>query len=212
MSRPPPYAAPSCQTRTAADCFPRRSPPAASPASSARMQAPHERLARGRAVGVEHRPHDVLAGEDVPLHRHLAVDDAARPGQALVAGVVGRAAGEIGHAELPPRRELVGRRPAPPRPRAPSGRRAGAPARPGRTRGSRAPASRSRPASAPPHGTAWPTARHFEATATPHDSRLAIEGGDREGHAPRDSTMFGGRTTRPVDAPMASVLYSGLLE
>ena len=71
-------------------------------------QTPYERLVGGGPVGLEHPLHDVLAGEDVPLHRHLAVDDAARPGQALAARVVGRAAGEIGHPELPPRRELVG--------------------------------------------------------------------------------------------------------
>ena len=62
------------------------------------------------------------------------------------------------------------------------------PGRPDRKRGSRAPGSPRLRLPARAHGTAEPTARNFDATATPHSGRnraITIEsaGNDREGHA-----------------------------
>src|SRR5262249_21192557 len=71
------------------------------------QEATHERLAAGGAIGVEHRAHHVLAGEDVPLDGHLAVDDAACPRQALRAGVTGSAARDVDDAQLAAHGELV---------------------------------------------------------------------------------------------------------
>src|SRR5262249_60231538 len=75
------------------------------------------------------------------------------------------------------------------------------------------------PASAAPHGTACPPARHLEATATPHDSlsrsKATIEKvtpGMFPTHARRVKVDVRTAHAGPVDAPRRSALYSGLLE
>ena len=209
MSRPPPYAAPSRQTRTHADCLPRRSPPAASPASSAARSRRTSGAARARAIGVEHRPHDVLAGEDVPLHGDLAVDDPARPGEALVSGVVGRAAREVDHAELAARRELVvpdelgddvGRGAARAQQRKPVRAVGEVRERLGR--------DRARIGAAPRDGV--PNGEALRSNGDAAGLTLRLERDDRERHGRDEVGLVRRPHTRPVDARNAGVLYSGL--
>ena len=101
MSSRPPYPAPSLTTSSAADCRPRESPPASSPAvraSSSRRASgasASERLPRG-----PHREHDLLAGEDVALDGVAVTGEAARPVDTGVAGVRGGAAVDVDDADL----------------------------------------------------------------------------------------------------------------
>ena len=101
MSSSPPYPAPSRTTSTAADCRPRRSPPASSPAASAASSRRASGASSPEAShALPHRGHHVLPGQDVALDGVPVAGHAAGPVEARGPGVGRGVAVEVDDADL----------------------------------------------------------------------------------------------------------------
>ena len=224
MSSPPPYPAPSRTTSRAADCRPRLSPPASSPAVSDGEQPVRQREVGGGGLpGRHHREHDVLAGQAVALDRVALAGLAARPVDARAAGVGGRAALDVDDADLAVVAALVLLEQALERDRRGGARRRGGRARgpcrrrwrrPGwrwrrrrrrrRVRRSRRPGtSRRRRPPRTPRRLTWPRSR----TSCP-DPRPAVEPGRRAARGSRVGVDFERSNSHQVQEHTCASAYS----
>ena len=165
---------------SAADCRPRRSPPAASAASSAAIR----RSARSPLpplVGGEHRRPDRGLAHHVGLRRHAGPDDVAGGGDGGLAGVRVDAALGVDHRHLAAVAVGVGGDQLLERLRRRHARIASRPGRAGRSPGSTNDCVATTPTPASPHVTIEPTENQCDCTATPELAGLRIAGDDRIG-------------------------------